>query len=105
MNNESFNQKLKKYFARKLNQHTVLNLGTPSEPLQKAGFFEEELQLSQSILTKALKQHEITADTLQDLFNQIHEPLMVFNSATQANAKLVISESNKMPKIWRLRYI
>jgi len=95
MNDKKYNVKLRKYLAKKLSPHAILNLGKPSKKLQNQGFSEYDIQLTQRILTKAIKQHQIEPQNLKNLVSQINDALLILDSATAENAKLIISEKEQ----------
>jgi len=90
--NQEFNERLDKYKNKKLRKEYIFNLGKPSKALIKAGFPELEIKLLQNVITKTVNKHHINIDSLKNLLSYIHKPIIVFNSSTRKDSKVILTE-------------
>jgi len=91
--NKEFNSNLILFKQKKLNGYFRFFLGYPNKKLLKAGFKNNIIFLTATTLYKKLKTHnEIEVDNLKNLPQYLHNPIMILQSKTVKNAKVVLTE-------------
>lgn len=90
--NSKFNLDLESYLAGGMKSGRVFILGNPGVILSKFGLSGLEIQMPQSIVKKGIEKHSIDAADLRDLPMHIQNPLAVFASKTNSDARILLTE-------------
>ncbi len=93
--NETFNQFLKKHIAGSLKFPFVYQFGMPSQKLLDAGLSKLNIELDAERLEDKSKQaeHPFELKEVFDLADNVHNPIIVFESSTVKNTFLIFVEN------------
>lgn len=90
---ENFSRQLDDYATGKLRKDVPLTVGSTPYILERLGAKQLPIIIDQKIIRKILEEkHGIPVETVKQITNQLHDPVMVFDSATQANSLVVMTE-------------
>ena len=92
--NQKFNDELNKQIKGELHESHIYDLGYPSEALQSSGIPNWPIELRSARLEKKSNQenHVFDFSLLKDLPKLVQNPIMVFNSKTDNNSKVILVE-------------
>lgn len=86
-----FERDLARFVEGSLDRRKKFYFGYPSADLQKAGIPPYSLMLNQSIVRKILEKHELSAAQLVRVQATLNTPLMIFQSASIPEARLLLT--------------
>ncbi|MEI6207112.1 MAG: hypothetical protein WCP20_10035 [Desulfuromonadales bacterium] len=94
-NLDKLNNKLKNTDGDKITQHYIFHLGRPSKILTDTGIPDLPMKIRQDVVRKAIgedssKKHDLPIELLYNLPKHINNPIAVFTSDTQLNAKTLL---------------
>lgn len=90
---DAFDQKLVQWWRHELGNEEILSLGAPSPVLAKFDIDPAAgLQISQSVLRKALEKHEIALPQLVGMAPAIQAPIAVFASKQGPDHRVLLTE-------------
>lgn len=92
---EAWGRQLDDFAAGRGNKIRRLTVGTTPDVLQRLGAKPLPIEMARRNLAKVLTKHEVPLDTLRDLPKHLADPLMVFKSATMANAYVMLTEMER----------
>lgn len=89
--NNTYNEQLSKYTSENADS-IVLDLGSPSEILKKAGVEDKPMKLYGSKIAKKMKKHGYEANDLRDLPRAMANPIAVFDNYDKDGNRSVLTE-------------
>lgn len=89
---EAWGRQLDEYAVGSGNKIKPLVVGTTPDVLQRLGAKPLPMEMARYNLAKVLTKHNIPLEALRNLARQLSDPLMVFKSATMADAYVVLTE-------------
>ena len=92
---ESWERQVEEIAAGRGDRFKALRVGATPDVLVRLGARQLPMQMEQRNLKKILSKHSIPLETLRDLPAQLASPLMVFKSATMADAYVVLTEMER----------
>ena len=92
---EAWGRQLDDFAAGRGNKIRGLTVGTTPDVLQRLGAKPLPIEMARHNLAKVLAKHEVPLDTLRDLPKHLADPIMVFKSATMANAYVMLTEMER----------
>ncbi|MCF6240944.1 MAG: hypothetical protein L3J74_06310, partial [Bacteroidales bacterium] len=87
--NAEFNKQLVKYI-KGTHKGTDFDLGLPSKILLNTGLEDFPIRLTKRVLTQKIKKHKFDIRLLKDLPEKIANPVMIFDSKTDKNTKILV---------------
>ena len=76
----------------KLKSSVILNLGVPSNILQRFGVSQSSIHLTQAVLKKAVTKHNVSVDELKGLVKAIQAPLAILESKKGSGHMVLLTE-------------
>ena len=92
---EAWERQVEEIAAGRGDRFKALRVGATPDVLVRLGARQLPMQMEQRNLKKILSKHSIPLETLRDLPAQLASPLMVFKSATMADAYVVLTEMER----------
>ena len=92
---EAWERQVEEVAAGRGDRFKALRVGATPDVLVRLGARQLPMQMEQRNLKKILSKHSIPLETLRDLPAQLASPLMVFKSATMADAYVVLTEMER----------
>lgn len=92
---EAWERQVEEIAAGRGDRFKALRVGATPDVLVRLGARQLPMQMEQRNLKKILSKHNIPLETLRDLPAQLASPLMVFKSATMADAYVVLTEMER----------
>ncbi|HAJ28113.1 MAG TPA: hypothetical protein DCG53_12865, partial [Syntrophus sp. (in: bacteria)] len=90
---ESFGKQLDDFQTGKLKSGESLTVGSTPRVLTALGAEQLPITIDQNTLRKVLEdKHGLSPDLVKQITEQLHDPIMVFDSATQPDSKVVMTE-------------
>ena len=95
--NAAFNEELQKVIDNKLDAKAMLRVGTVGSELRQCGFPEVPIEMSSKVITEKNQagyesNHPFDAKELRDLPKAINHPIIVFDSLTERDSRVVLTE-------------
>jgi hypothetical protein len=95
--NNQFNDELQRQIDGTLPKGHIYRLGNPGDILQKAGIPDLPIELNATTLTQKAdpnykNSHPFELSEIKGLPNAIQDPIMIFDSKTRANSKVILTE-------------
>ena len=95
--NDRFNYELKQQIEGTLPKGHIYQLGKPGQVLQNAGIPDLPIELNAATLAKKSdpnykNSHPFELSEIKDLPNAIQDPIMIFDSKTRKDSKVILTE-------------
>lgn len=90
---ERFNKDLELFKSGKMKSNEVLILGHPSQILRECGINSDTvIRLTQSVLSKHLKKHNLKTEDLRGLPKALATPILVYKWGSKAKSHIIITD-------------
>lgn len=90
---DRYRQQLADFEARRLGPQEMLDVGRTPPVLQMLGAPRLPLTITQGTIRKALRKHKVPMAVLRQLPELVHDPVMVFDSATERDSLVALTKA------------
>lgn len=91
--NKQFSDQLDRYLSGEMGKQVAITVTNTPQIFEKIGARQLPIVMTDGVVEKVLhEKHGIAVDTLKQIPSQLHDPIMVFDSATEPNSLVVMTE-------------
>ena len=90
---QNYTAKINEYKEGKLNPHTMITIGEAPDAYVRHGIQNFKIKLTGKVIKKAVEDHHVTMETIENLHELINSPVALMRSLTQDNAYITIIDA------------